>query len=133
RDQHALHRPDAIAKLDPLARWRVGIQILVVERQLADLDVLEVQRVRCKLDERVGHLAGIRALAKTPDNESDVASHEFLRGGAVHAPGQGSRARARNYSSTPPVGRPASGAAAGSGSVASGSTGRASPSGAVGT
>jgi hypothetical protein len=65
-------------------RRRVGVVVLVVEGQLADLDDLERERRRRHGDQRLGELAVERALAKAADDDRDAAGaagHGFVLGG----------------------------------------------------
>ena len=50
-----------------------GVVVLVVERQLADLDDLERERRRRHGGERFGHLAVERVLAQAADDDGDAA------------------------------------------------------------
>jgi len=61
-------------------RGRIGIEILIVERQLPDLDDLELQRRRRKLAQRVGHFAIEGFLAQAADDDNDILSHALSSG-----------------------------------------------------
>src|SRR5438132_13046198 len=55
-EENGVSSPDPLAKLRPCYR-RILIIILIVDRQVSDLDEAEFQSLRCHLYERVSHLA----------------------------------------------------------------------------
>src|SRR5450755_17365 len=71
-EQHRVGLLHAALEILDLLR-RVGVEVLVVMRQLADLDDLELQRLRRHGDHRLGHLAIERFLAKAADDDGHVA------------------------------------------------------------
>src|SRR5262249_38051583 len=74
---------NAVAKGDPLGRRRIGLEILIVVRQLADLDDLERERWRRQLCESDRHFSREGFFAKTADEYGNVVwcGHAMLDGG----------------------------------------------------
>ena len=70
------------ASLQPLDRFGlVRVVVLVVERQIADVQLLERKLWRRQLHDGVGELAVERRVAKAADNDCDaVLTHDRLLG-----------------------------------------------------
>ena len=71
-EKNRVGHPDTFAKRRPFLQ-RFVIVILIVDRELSYLDDAEFQLSRCQLDERIGHLAIDRLLAKAADEHGHVA------------------------------------------------------------
>src|SRR5262249_55464354 len=63
--------PDALPQRLP-GLGRIGVLILVVERQLPDLDDLELQVIRRQGSKRLGHLTVIGVLAQPTDEDRHI-------------------------------------------------------------
>ena len=68
-----VHAANRIAKRGPLGGRVVGLQVLVVERQVADGHGGHAQRLGRDCDDGVGELAVERLLAEAADDDGDVA------------------------------------------------------------
>jgi hypothetical protein len=76
-EKDGIRRPNPLAERRPFCR-RIVIGVLVVDRQLANLDDAQLQPGRRQFGERVGYLAIDRTLPEAADDHGDVA-------GLVHA------------------------------------------------
>src|SRR5690606_7905099 len=77
------HEDDAVRcgdfGLEPFyLRRLVSIIILIVERQVADLDRAEREVRRCELRKRVRELAVEAVAAQAADDDSDLLAHRYL-------------------------------------------------------
>src|SRR5262249_4240371 len=72
-EEDGVGTPHARPELDP-RRGRFVLQVLVVERELRDLDDAERERVRRQLGERLRHLAIVGVSPKAADDDRDVTS-----------------------------------------------------------
>ena len=76
-EHHGIHR--AQLALQPLHfRGLAAIFILVVQRQVADPQFLEVEIRRTEPDERIGKLAVVGILAKAANHVTDLPGHAPL-------------------------------------------------------
>jgi hypothetical protein len=71
-EQDAVGGADAVAEFGPARRRRVGLVILVVHRQVGDVDDLQFQRGRRHQHQVLGQLAGERFLAEAAYQYCDL-------------------------------------------------------------
>src|SRR5205085_10549247 len=65
---------DLLAEAEPLL-GRIGVQVLIVERQVADLDHGAVEIVAADSAHRSGHLAVDASFTKAADDDGDSVGH----------------------------------------------------------
>lgn len=71
-DNNGIGRPYPLAKLRP-CRWRILLAILIINRQMSDLDEAELQRNGRKFGKRMSHFPVERIPPKAADDNGDFA------------------------------------------------------------
>src|SRR5206468_5202507 len=76
-EQHSVRLADLLAEADPLL-GRVAVEVLVVERQVADIDHRAIEIVVSKRADRARDLAIDATFAKAADDDRDTIGHGHL-------------------------------------------------------
>src|SRR5438445_8955605 len=74
-EQQRLRTVYALAERRPRCRRRIGFEILVIQRQVADLDNLACERCGCEFNHGFGDAAAISLLAQAADDDGDIGAH----------------------------------------------------------